>query len=380
MRLYRFILLIFFSILPFLALPGVYNPFEFPKFILTISVVQILIIIWVIYFTKSISYPLNRTMIILGLFLVLLFLANTFGLDPAVSFSGGAYRHQGFLFFLSISILFFMTYSLFSSDKKLVWHSFTKIALIQFFLLTLYALYHFIQFYFFQNYSIPLFQNRIVTTFGNPHFLAGYVLMLLPIAFVGLSSLPKLLEKKKIILQTLLIAFAAMTIYATDSKSTILAAVCMGFLWLASKEKTMKNTTLKKQFVPLLIAGALVSSAIILTTARYSIWDNRALIWESGIQSVIQHPFLGIGQENFQLIVQENYYTVDNAHNIFLEIAVAAGIPAIILFLAFSYQTMKKSPLPIQLSIVGFFICASFNPISIPQFVLFFLLLSFSKK
>jgi O-antigen ligase len=114
---------------------------------------------------------------------------------------------------------------------------------------------------------------------------------------------------------------------------------------------------------------------------RYSQWDNRFIIWNAGINSVIQKPILGVGQENFELIFPKNmHFRVDNAHNLFLETAVSSGLIGLFLYLLIICNSLKLAEFKIKLAIIAFLITGFFNPLNIVSIILFWILVGFSIK
>lgn len=110
---------------------------------------------------------------------------------------------------------------------------------------------------------------------------------------------------------------------------------------------------------------------------RYSIWENRIIIWEEGIKVVIKRPILGYGQENFQLVFPaERRLSVDNAHNLFLEILISSGLLGLGAYLMVLREAFKKLPFFAKLSLLAFLVRAQFNPLSIPEIALFWYLLA----
>lgn len=361
----------FISILPFLYIPGLYNPFEFPKFLLTITVVYLLTLVRLSSLKVSdIMFIKDTTVFYLIIaFICTLLFADIFGLDPIYSLKGSLYRHQGFLLTLSTTLLFFLIYTLPKPEKKMLLHHVLHILPVQLFILTILSIWQAILFFFFHNYQIPVLMGRIVATFGNPNFLAGYIVVVLPVALYSISQNKKFPKRFHFFIQFLLIVFSTITMLITDSKSALLALMGIGFITLFS----FYRTTSTRLFLILII---IISSYWILVSSRYSLWDNRLIIWEEAVKAVASRPLLGYGQENFDLIFpKERHIHIDNAHNIFLETALSSGVIGLGIFVSILYTALKKASFPIKLSLIAFLITAQFNPLSIPQIVLFWILL-----
>ena len=116
-----------------------------------------------------------------------------------------------------------------------------------------------------------------------------------------------------------------------------------------------------------------------LLLKRTSVWDNRPYLWQTVLDGVIKRPLLGYGQENVEFLFPKTYAKVDNAHNIFLEVAGASGLVGLILFVCILAIGLKGASSPVRLALFTFLIIAQFNPLSIPQIVLFWYLLAVEK-
>jgi O-antigen ligase len=104
------------------------------------------------------------------------------------------------------------------------------------------------------------------------------------------------------------------------------------------------------------------------------------LIATVGLQALAKSPILGFGQENFEIAIESwKMHTVDNAHNIFLETAVASGIVGLLIFLAIIFVAFRNANFTIRMALLAFLIVAQFNPLSITEIMLFWFLLAISK-
>lgn len=401
------IVFVFYSLilfLPFLFLPGVFNPYEAPKFVFFAGAVQILAVLCFFRFLKTKRPVLPRvdklTMLIL-LFGLVNLTADILGVDPKTSFLGSNFRHQGFVTLLLGIVLFLLLHS-FSilSQKALLF--FRKSIIISGFLLSAFAVWQGIQLHFFHNAGIPNYNGRIVGTLGNPNSLAGYLAMILPFVFFY----PRFYLGKfgKIILIFLILS----AVFYTDSKSGFLAAGVVFLVYFISALKTVRAKTLAVLAFILMCFGLLwiffpknqIRQQMLLRTekrclenwpheypllvtsfGRNSFCDSRVLVWIFGLESLSKRPFLGYGQENFGLVIPAGkMYRADSAHNIFLDTAVSSGVLGLFLYLSILYYALRKSALDIRMALIAFIIAGQFNPLSIAQIGLFWILIAFSGK
>lgn len=404
------VLLLLF-LLPFAHDPWVFNPYEFPKFAVFVFGVWAIGLLHVFQFLrKKHVVPLLD---VLGT-LVLLFgavslIADVIGLDPRTSFLGSVYRRQGFVTLLSGMLLFFLVRSLLEHEEERFLRAVQKGALVAAIATSLIALWHAVSFYLLHNALVPIYQGRIVGTFGNPNFLGGYLVMVLPFILLG--------ERVSKTARTVAIVMILAAVFVSFSRSAWLATlVVLGWgarrfyrgvlpktprrcISIGTSGKTVVSRgaaslpplgwisldTLGKGVLIVLFGAGLLVAAInaywfvVPRVLRLSMWDNRMVIWSEGTKAVIKRPILGYGQENFSLVFPEKRFMyVDNAHNIFLETAVSSGLIGFLLFMAILTVAIRQASWPVRMSLIAFLITAQFNPLSIAQLALFWFLLGFT--
>jgi O-antigen ligase len=73
--------------------------------------------------------------------------------------------------------------------------------------------------------------------------------------------------------------------------------------------------------------------------------SRRIQIWKDSLKSIIRHPLIGVGINNFPVVVNEDLEKVkagSSAHNLYLHIAAEMGIPALVVALYFLWLLLKK--------------------------------------
>lgn len=369
-------------ILPFLHSSFLPNSYEFPKFLFFVIAVQALVIFFLVpkLFVKGIHFfSPNLLDILVFSFTAALLIADIGGIDPRISLLGSVYRHQGFVLSLSFFFFYALLRSLTKPEGNWLVRFFFKGIIISTFFLCLTPFVQALVYYLLPQSGIPTYQGRIVGTMGNPNFLGGYLAMILP--FVLLANLKTMFHISKIqtfFLKRILILLIIAVILLSDSRSAQIAA---GVVLLGSFVYVNIQSVLWQRIIMgiLLTLSLVIFSNQELIMKRDSIWDNRSLIWSKGVEGLVKRPMLGYGQENFELVFpKERHMKVDNAHNIFLEIAVSSGIIGLGLFLTILVVVFKHAPLQIKLSLLAFLISAFFNPVSIAQIALFWFLLGIS--
>lgn len=367
-------------------MPWVFNPYEFPKFVVFVFGVWGIGLLYVCQFLRK--QHVAPRLDVLGT-LVLLFgavslIADVVGLDPRTSFLGSVYRRWGFVTFLSGMLLFFLVRFLLEDERERFLRVVQKGALIAAVLASLVALWHAVSFYLLHNALVPIYQGRIVGTFGNPNFLGGYLVMVLPFILLG-----ERVSKTARIVATVMVLAA---VFVSFSRSAWLAA---GVVLLANGLMKFSRGVISKtppRWNPIYTLGKFLVVGlfgVILTVAaihsywfvmpkllRASVWDNRMVIWSEGTKAVMKKPILGYGQENFSLLFpKKRFMYVDSAHNVFLEVAVSSGLIGLLFFVAIIFTALRQARGATRLSLTAFLIVAQLNPLSIAQIALFWFLL-----
>lgn len=347
------------------------NPYEYPKFILFISGVFIFCAAFLIlsFFNqyKIKIYWAHKILIVLS---VSLFISDIFGLDPRISLLGSPNRLQGFITFFSGVLLFFLTsfwIQIYPQFKKYICYSLVSSG----FFISLFAIFQFFSLVVLKNQDIPHFGGRVVSTFGNPDFLGGFLALLFPLVlFLNNKKSSFQIQMQRKIKMILFLLFST-AVLISQSRSAILGILVSLFIF---SYIVLENKKVWKRIVP---SGILLCFILALNfiPQRVSIWDSRLLIWQEAVKAFFKNPLAGYGQENFELIFPKNYhFHVDATHNIFLEFMIAGGAVSLILFLAFLAILFKKGKGDTRLMLIVFLITASFNPISISQWMVFWVI------
>ena len=241
-----------------------------------------------------------------------------------------------------------------------------------------------------------------VATMGNRNFLGSYLVITLPVSFY------LAFYEKKVLNYGIFFA-CAMALAISQARGPWLGAMLSFFLWIIL---SFKRHRLKRRdfIVILLILGGLFVFLLILR--RYiplpfferflsifkdmraffdrgfdatSAGSHRVFVWGKSLDIIKRYPIVGVGIENMQIamrrfhyddVVQEigRYINYDKAHNEYLNIAVSAGIPALIFYLNFLFQALRKGLKKMHhpqdemlfICIIGYLIQAFFN-ISVPN-------------
>ena len=363
--LYKCTILGLIFIMPFIFVPYIPHPYEYPKFVLLIGGSFLLSFYSVFLYLKknSTTYAFDLTDKLLCVFLLWLFLVDCIGLDPKVSLLGGEYRFQGFVAYLALIIVYFLIKSIKISKKALYKCTFVSVFMLSLITIVSFFLLHLGSF-------VPNFQGRVIGTMGNPNSLGIHLVLLLSLALFGHNET----NRVHTITDVLISICVGIAVVFTDSRSALIGFV---FVLVCKLLQVIYGKCGRKV---LILAIGFVVLGLSLATFLYSLsvqkrmsqWDNRPQVWRYGIKSVAVRPIFGYGQENFELIFpRELKLKVDNAHNYLLELGVAGGLPLVILFLTICFSALRQNRhLYLKIFVATFLIVSFFNPVSLTSLLL----------
>ena len=207
-----------------------------------------------------------------------------------------------------------------------------------------------------------LSQERTISTFGNPNYLADYLVAVLPLTFAW--ALMRRTAAKRIIALLLWFATAAAMIL-TQTRGAWIACAGAAITWfvisIRSKEQ-WRGLALKTAGICLGVVLLAGSAAAVYQTqqgksfniaARVASFTDmsdlsmrtRLYFWASNLRTITLHPIFGAGPEGHTVLALHNrdlepmevrlyMRNPENAHNQFLQAGSAAGMPGLILLLA----------------------------------------------
>lgn len=323
----EWIFIAWLGLIPFVTLYGAY---EGPKVFWFWAGGCVLSAFWAYRFSRKASVGITTPDRWLLTFTGVLTIASLFGVHPVDSLIGGSYRHQG--------VLFFFTLTLVSMTLKAL--SVTALTRLRLVLMTGMCI----------ETTMLIFQrahmSRPSGTFGEPNAAAGYVMMGLYWVLQG-----RLSHWTRVMLICLMIA----GIIVTGSRTALIAAsfVLMGYLipqiWKL-RQKTIIVSILTGCIICVGVLGYVYVRASSITRP-VSKFENRQEFWRVGFGEFIKRPILGYGAESEE-IIYDNYYKsismplvdfmIDRSHNIFLDVALWSGIIGLIPFLIWMRFSVGK--------------------------------------
>ncbi len=354
---------------PLVYIPQVIFPTVFGKMIYLQIAVELALpfYLYLIVFHKEFRPKFKGLTAIILSFFGVLFLSSLLGLDWLRSFWGYDERMRGLFALLHFLFLYLFIIAAFRRDmdrKKMLLFFISVGILAAIFgiaerLNPALAL---------NGISVKgLVAQRIMSTTGNPIFLAGYML------FVSFLSLYYFLAHKD---KSRYAAFGGLVlgvlnVLFTGTRGAFLglvagALVYLIFLFFLSGKKYKIIFGAAVIAIIGFLALAPIGNIKVLKVNRF--WDfrrlfnisltdgsvaSRVLLWKLSLSAAAEHPILGRGVENFNYAFNKYYDPqflqngvsetfADRAHNLFFDWLVMAGVPGLILYLAIWFAAIKK--------------------------------------
>lgn len=278
--------------------------------------------------------------LLLLMFVIVIFVDLLMTPVKSVAIFGDSGRNIGFLnyLFLGLVALYTSLQVSFENVKAIYWTTFCLLLI-----LSVYG--------FFQHFKIDFLKwqtqfNPILLTTGNPDFSASLLGLLCVICFAGIFvDFSKFLKFGL----ALLVAFTVLIIYWTQARQGLVAtAAGVGFIvvilvWQKSRKGALTLLCLEILGAFFSILGMLQIGPLTRYFYKASI-NDRGYDWRAALSMFRHHPFSGVGIDRYAAFFLEERspkypliygysQTVNNAHNVFLEIFATAGIFAGLIYL-----------------------------------------------
>ncbi|MTI82291.1 MAG: O-antigen ligase family protein [Firmicutes bacterium] len=360
------------------------NYFYLPKY-LVLAVVSLFSLYVLLREKGNVKHP---AFIPLSIFLLCVLVSAILASDTYVAFIG-TYRFTGFTTYLFCFILFTVAFQVKSKEKVLVYMIscaaiISIITVLQYFDINIVPHESFRGIYHREGYG----------TMANPNFLGTYVAFILPGATIFYLQYKKLYW----LLCSALI-YAGLLVCLT--RGAWLAAF-ISFLFIVIY--SLRITNWKRNLVWIILVFIVVTGTLLPTKdgliykralsipqemdSAIQLEDKagtkRMLIWKESFNLLPQYWVFGMGPDHLRYaeIMTNEKSIVDKAHNIYLEIAVTMGIPALIAYLIFlSYffrQCRDTTEYIFLMMIVTYLIQGFFNIDVVMVLPLFWIILGLS--
>lgn len=329
------------------------DPFEYPKAIFFIVCTGILTIMSVARAIMVGHRPTWKTLsievkIFLGVVIAEL-LAFAFSVDRSMSLQGAPYRFQGLIAQLVIAAYLLNVVSIFRSftetDRRRFFGWLLGSAMVA-------SVVSLLPFYpEFPYFNLLSFSNRVFGTFGNPNYLAVFLIGLMP--FLGLFFRSKSRTVQAI--ASLSAAVMTVVLFLTGCRSAWIGLI-IGLVVVATL-KAIKRRSFKllitMGLIMICIGGVFfyqrihetkVFHRLSLTEDNVGSVNTRIFLQEAGLKLFTERPIFGSGQETIagriepylpEYLKANDIFYIDRTHNEFLDILVMQGVVGFIPLMAF---------------------------------------------
>ena len=237
------------------------------------------------------------------------------------------------------------------------------------------------------------YSGRPASSFGNPNFFAGYLVVMLPLLLADL-------QKKNYRLINLLIFFLLLlNLYWTRTRGAWLAAAVTAVFYFTRRslvDKKRWSGWLAAALFLIVFGLALIFWPGLRTSPSVA---ERIFKWQTAIEMVRQHPFSGVGANNlkvnfalYQTIVREKNNLAlrgtseSNVHNEYCQIAAETGIIGLFAFLLIfiwyfrRIDSQQNSPYSAAVLGFAFFSLTNFPLHIVPTALLFFVAMGLAQR
>lgn len=336
---------------PLLVSSSLFFPFITTKAFAFRIIVEIIFGAWVLLALSASEYWPKRSKILytLGIFLVVIGLADLLGLSPIKSFWSNFERMEGYITMLHLGALYLVMSSVFKARE---WRWWWNTSLSASALMIVYCLFQLAG-----AFEIHQGGVRVDGTLGNAGYLALYLLIHV---FVAGRLLVTTKDATLKWLYGLLIVGQVTILYLTATRGALLGFVAGLFVIAVLNIFNKENLRIRRFGIYGLVILVVLSTSFFLMKDKSFIrenpvlgrlasisltqWKNegRSFVWAMAIEGIKEKPILGWGQDNFNYIFAKHYSAqmyklepwFDRAHNIFLDWGVAGGILGLAAYLA----------------------------------------------
>jgi len=370
-------LVLMFLIIP-LIFDGRITSFDLAKVTAMRILTLVILGVWLLKITLTNKYQFIKTPLDVPIlaFLIISLAATITGVHPYMSLVGEYKRYDGLISTINYIIIYYIAVN-FLRERKYHKRTLAFITLAGILVAGCGIL---------QSYGIDLtrWESGVISTFGNPNFLGGYlaIVFFLPLTLFLLTSPKKSLIKKIIFLgmslASLLLIYKCFSLLTHRGGLLGLVGGILLFGILLGKQFLKMKIRSTVIFIVMCIATGIfylggkshliekmrTTVAVVkeegkaIPTLRFtSTAETRVYIWQTGLQIIKEHPFLGVGPDALRLVSTQyekiefirteggRNCLIDKAHNEILDMAITRGILGlaaylwiIILLFKFAYQ------------------------------------------
>ncbi len=347
---YGLILVLF---IPLLISDKLVFPFITSKAYAFYAVIDILLLVYLLILSKKPLYPLKSKLFLF--FIIITFLGiifDLFGLSFKTSFWGNYERMMGVYTSLHFLAYLWLLLSIFNTKEK--YFKLLKISVVVNFLVIIYSILQKFKVNFWGVLNVG--DDRISATFGNPAYLAGWLLLG---GFLSVYLFIKTSSKYWRIFYSVVFILNIIVLFWTATRGAIVGlffGILAMLFYLLFFYKNSKVRLISASFLIVFILAGL--SIFIFKDASFiknnlalsrlssiSLQDttasSRLSLWKMSISASKERPFLGYGENNIRIPLDKyhDYSLVedwfDSSHNKFFDELLSHGFVGLFLQISF---------------------------------------------
>lgn len=357
------------------AAPLVFSRWTFDQFdiakLLVVRLLTLAILVSWLFSPQGARVRLRRgpmDILLLG-FLGAVLVSTVLSVSFTTALIGKYKRYEGLLTFFNYGLLYFLAAQIFRSPKHVSRLSKAMVGTAY-----IVAAYGILQFLGLDPINwgekLPFEARKAFSTFGNPDLLAGYLVLVSPMALAEFMSAAE--TRVKVIRFAGFMVIAGALVLTFTRGAWIGAFVGLALLLVLARRYLAANRVglgaLAGVFAAVLAGIVALGSR---AGAELDLWErvrsmtqitegsagSRLEIWKSGLAMITDRPLFGFGPDTFRLMSQR-YETLryvkmtggttvaDNAHNYVIQIGAGAGLIALALLTAFLIYWLARSLAP----------------------------------
>lgn len=331
--------------------------------------------------------------IVSALFVLILGITSAFGINPAASVLGLPPYFQGWIVYLYLFL-----FAVFVSESNIKLEKWAWVFTVSAFLVSLLALDQYIRLNFLHQY-VPNYAGRVVSTFGQPNFYSGFLLLSLPF----ITQLFSFWKKRWVVVVILLVSGA---IIVSGSRASIIILLLSVYVWLIQKIP-VKRVGYGIVILSIVLLGYfslnplsnLVKKEVYMPQQNQWLIDNapekRVLIWQTAVLVASEKLVTGFGLENIGEAISnfkpEKTYPayfglkelwVDRTHNYMFDLIFFSGIPGLLawcLLVLFAAKKLWRRPV-FFVSLLFYLVWVQLQNQSIVHMIYFWFLIGLSDQ
>lgn len=386
-RIVNLYILIVLCVIPLIITPGSFDYYYHPK-ITSIYFLSLVMAVFYFFRMKDLKIEKEPSDYFLFIYIIIVFISTIFSVDIVQSIQGNALREEGFAAIVCYAFIYFIAAKYYSFSRKHVKYFILAASIIALYGIMQYLGYNIIK----PDIIRKTWIKHSYSTIGNRNFLASYLVLVLPIsifAYLHTKSLYYLISSCMLYLCLLctltrgawigfVVSIGVFIYYISKYKYniksfsiviTLFVLISIAFNFYSNGELFDRAFSIEKDI-----------SSVIKNSSENG-GSNRIFIWKRILKLIGERPLLGSGPDTIEIVfmkefsedIKNNYghiVLIDKAHNEYLQIAAATGIPSVLLYLTFiaailikNYRAANKKIImvPIFCCLIGYMVQAFFN-------------------